>query len=166
MTVPQLFNKFPPIFETCKFITMFTTAHHVSLFWARLIQSTSSNPISLGSTLTIFSKQCLFLASISSFRFHHQNLACISLLPCSCYIPCPSYLLWFVLTNNIWWEVPTYSSSLCNFLQSPVTSSLWRPSTFLSTSAYIIPLMQQTRFHTHIKQQAKSQPCTFKYLHS
>jgi hypothetical protein len=52
-----------------------------------------------------------------------------------------------------------WSSPLCNFLQSPVSSSLFSPniplSTLFSNTLNILLLMWQTKFHTHIIQQVK-----------
>jgi hypothetical protein len=54
-----------------------------------------------------------------------------------------------------------FSSSLCNFLHSPVTSSLLGPK-FSSApysqtpSAYVPPSMSATKFHTHTERRAKS----------
>ena len=40
----QLVNKFPTVYGTRKFITAFTTAHHLSLSWASSIQSMPLHP--------------------------------------------------------------------------------------------------------------------------
>jgi hypothetical protein len=53
-------------------------------------------------------------------------------------------------------EYEIWSSSLCNFLHSPVTSSLLGPNILLRTcshtpSVYALPLMWETRFHNHTK---------------
>jgi hypothetical protein len=45
-------------------------------------------------------------------------------------MPCPPYSLWLNLPNDIW---GLWSSSLCNFLYSPVTSSLLDPNILLIT---------------------------------
>ena len=42
----SLADKIPSFYKTWKFITMFTRAHHVSLSWARSIQSPPSHPLS------------------------------------------------------------------------------------------------------------------------
>jgi hypothetical protein len=39
LTAPQLLKKFPSVYETWRFITAFTIARHLSLSWARSIQS-------------------------------------------------------------------------------------------------------------------------------
>jgi hypothetical protein len=43
LTVTQLFEKFPIFYGTLRFITVFTTACHWSLSWARCIQCTPSH---------------------------------------------------------------------------------------------------------------------------
>ena len=68
-----------------------------------------------------------------SFRFYHQQLVCISRRACTCYMSRVSnfhnfvFLITFVEGCNLW------SSSLCNFLESAVSSSLLGPNIFLST---------------------------------
>jgi len=67
LTVPRLVKKFPALYATQKFITMFITAHHSHLSWARCIQSMPSQHIYLRS----ISELC-FHPSLS-FRFPKQN---------------------------------------------------------------------------------------------
>ena len=61
----------------------------------------------------------------------HQNPVYASPLPHTCYMPCPSHSSQFYHLNNI--EYRLLSSSLCNFLHFPVTSSLWVPNILIST---------------------------------
>jgi len=42
-------QELPAFHGTWRFITVFTRAYHWSLFWARIMQSTPSHPISLRS---------------------------------------------------------------------------------------------------------------------
>jgi hypothetical protein len=44
LTGPQLVKKFPALYETRRFITAITTARHLSLSWAKPIQSTPLIP--------------------------------------------------------------------------------------------------------------------------
>jgi hypothetical protein len=44
LTVPQLVKKFPAFYGTRRFITAFTSAHKMSVSWARWIQSPPPNP--------------------------------------------------------------------------------------------------------------------------
>ena len=57
---------------------------------------------------------------------------------------------------NNWWVVlyKARSYSLCNFLQSPSTSSLLGLNIFLSTLLSNTLSFAETKFHTHIKQRA------------
>jgi hypothetical protein len=59
----QLLKKFPAFYGTRRFITIFTTARHWSLSWARRIQSTSSHTVSPRFVLILSSKLCLGLPS-------------------------------------------------------------------------------------------------------
>ena len=47
LTLPQLAKKLPGFYGNRRFITMSATAHHLSLSWAKLIQSVSPNHIYL-----------------------------------------------------------------------------------------------------------------------
>ena len=46
LTALELVNKFPSFYGTQRFITAFTSPHHLSLFWATLIQSLLLHPSS------------------------------------------------------------------------------------------------------------------------
>jgi hypothetical protein len=58
-----------------------------------------------------------------SFRLSHQNHLCFSLHSHAHHMPFPLHSSWLGLPNDIWGWVQLWSSSLCNFLHSPVTSS-------------------------------------------
>jgi hypothetical protein len=69
-------------------------------------------------------------------------------------------LLDFITRMIMGKEYRQFSSSLCNFLNSPVTSSLLGPNILLSTlsqtpSAYVPPSNSATKFHTHTERRAK-----------
>ena len=77
---------------------------------------------------------------------------------CTCHMPRPSHPPWCDDPNTTLWGKQSCLFSLRNFLHSPVTSSLLHRNTFLNThfrtfSAYGIPSLWQTKFHTHTKQQ-------------
>jgi hypothetical protein len=82
LTGPQLVKNFPAFYVTRKFIIEFTTARHVSLFWARIIQFT-------------FWWSILILSSPSKralpFRFPHQNHVHTS--PPFMRVTCPAHLI-------------------------------------------------------------------------
>jgi hypothetical protein len=61
--VTKLLKNFPIVYETRRLISMLKRAHHLSLFWAGWIQSTSTHPISLISILILYSNLCLYLPS-------------------------------------------------------------------------------------------------------
>jgi hypothetical protein len=53
LIVPQLVKNFPAFYKTRRFITLFTSGHHLSLSWAISIRS--AEPISLTSVLILYS---------------------------------------------------------------------------------------------------------------
>jgi hypothetical protein len=58
-----------------------------------------------------------------------------------------------ILFDFITLVIKLWSSSLCNFLHPPFTTSLLGPNVFLSTlfshSSYVVLFTWQTKFHTH-----------------
>ena len=105
LTDLQLVKKSPAFHETRRFIAALKTARHVSLSWARSIQSMPPYH---------FYKICfnIILPSMAGssmwpppFRFPHQNPVCTSTLPQTCYMLCPSHSSWFDHPNDIWWAV-------------------------------------------------------------
>jgi len=63
LNVLELVKKFPALYGTRRFITAFTSARHLSLFWANSIQSIPSHPTSWTSILILFSLLRLGLPS-------------------------------------------------------------------------------------------------------
>ena len=61
LRVPQLVNKLPTFYGTRRFITAFTSAHHLYLSWTTSIQSMPSHPTSWRSILMLSSHLCLGL---------------------------------------------------------------------------------------------------------
>ena len=63
LTGTQLVKEFPAFYGTRRFITAFTSAHHLSLSWASSIQSLPPHPTSWRSILILSSHLCLGLPS-------------------------------------------------------------------------------------------------------
>ena len=59
LTGSQLVKKFPAVYGTRRFITAFTSARHLSLFWDSSIQSIPLHTTSWSSILILSSHQCL-----------------------------------------------------------------------------------------------------------
>jgi len=77
LTDPQLVKKFPTFYGTRRFITAITNACHLSLFWARSIQSMPPpHPNSWRSVLWILSQ-----VTLTYTRFLHSKYQSISLGP-------------------------------------------------------------------------------------
>ena len=112
-TNSQLVNKFSVFYGTQRLITVFTSAHHLSLSRARSIQGPYPEP--------------------DQSRVPTKTLYAPLLSPHMCYMPHPSHSSQSDHSNNIWWKVQIISSSLCSFLHSPVTSSLSGLNILLST---------------------------------
>ena len=79
LTCSQLVKKFPEFYRTQKFITAFTRACHLSIFWARPMQSMPPHPTSWRSILILTLYICH--ATISYWQRIKTNL-----LHCSSYL--------------------------------------------------------------------------------
>jgi hypothetical protein len=122
---------------------VFTRALHLFLSLARPIQSTSPHPTSLSYILILSTHVSLGLPSglfPSGFHINNPQAFLFSqfvLPPYQLHPPC--FIILFALGE----EYKSRSPSLCSFLHSPVTSSLFRPNFLHSTlsSAYVPALM-------------------------
>jgi len=66
---------------------------------------------------------------VSSARFSQYNFVEYALLiPHGFFMPHPCNTPWFDRPNSSWRTVQLWSSALCSFLHSPVTSSLFGPN--------------------------------------
>jgi hypothetical protein len=68
-----------------------------------------------------------------SFMFPHQNPVHTSPFPHTCYMPARLILLDFISRTRLGKEYRPFSSSLCNFLHYPFTSSLLGSNILLNT---------------------------------
>ena len=128
-TVLQLVKKFPAFYWTRRFITVFTNARHLSLPWASSIQSIPPHPTSWRSIWILSSHLCLGLTSgLLPPGFPTKTL--YMPLPSPIRATCPAHLILldFITHTILGGENKSLSSSLCSFLNSPVTSSLLGPN--------------------------------------
>ena len=99
----QLIIKLPASYGTRRFVTVFTTAHYISLSWTRLIHSTSTHPISL---IPIILYPHLHLGLPSGLLTSHFPIKMYFSSPRTCYTPCPTYAPWFrPLCVPTWWTL-------------------------------------------------------------
>ena len=97
---------FPAFYRTRRFITAFTSAHHLCLSWASSIQSVSPHPNSWRSILNIIVPSTPGSSEWSpSLTFSHQNPVYTFPRSHTCYMPHPSHSSQFNHPNNIGWGV-------------------------------------------------------------
>jgi hypothetical protein len=121
-------QELPSVYGTQRFITVFTIALHWSLSWAISIQSTQSHTISLRSILILSTYLPLGLSSgLFSSGFPSNILYPFLFYPFVLHaLPISSSLACILIILRQ--EYKLWSSSLCSFLQPPVTSSLFGPN--------------------------------------
>jgi len=77
LTVSQLTKKIPTFYGTKMFIAVFTRICHLSLSWARLIQSTALYPITVKLILVLsFRLRAILLSCFFPPDFPHQTQLC------------------------------------------------------------------------------------------
>ena len=92
LTVSQLFKKFPSYYKTRKFITAFTSVHHLSIPWAKSIQSIPPHPTSWTSLLILSSHLRLCLPSgLFPSGFSTKPCTRLSSLPYALHTPSISF---------------------------------------------------------------------------
>jgi hypothetical protein len=90
------------IFGIRRFLTVLTSAHHLSLPWPNSIQSPQTPPTSWRSILILSSHLRLSLPNgLFPSGFSHQNPVHTSPLPNMRHKPCPSHSSRFYLLHNI-----------------------------------------------------------------
>jgi hypothetical protein len=134
----QLLNNFAAFYGTRTFITVLTRAFHWSLSWARSIQSIPQHPTYLRSILVLSTYLLLGLLSgllPSGFPINNLYVFFVCLVRVTC--PARLILLDLIILIIVGEEYKLWSSSLCSFLQPPVTSSLFGPNILLNTPEHL-----------------------------
>ena len=132
LTGLQLVKKFPAFHETRRFITALTSVRHLSLSWTNPIQSIYPHPTSWRSILILSTHLRLGLPSgLLPSCFPTKTLYTTLSSPMHATCPAHLILLDFITRTILGEEYKSFSSSLCNLLHSPVTSSLLGPNILL-----------------------------------
>jgi len=134
LTGLRLVKKFPAFHATRRFITALTSVRHLSLSCASPIQSIYPHPTSWRSILILSTHLRIGLPSgLFTSGFPTKNL--FTPLSSPIRATCPAYLILldFITRTILGEEYKSFSSSLCNLLHSPVTSSLLGPNILLNT---------------------------------
>ena len=134
LTGIQLVKKFPAFYGIRRFITAFTSTHHLSLSWASLIPSIPPHPTSCRSIFILSSNLCLGLPSGLFASGFSTKTPFMPLLYPICII-CPAHLILldFITQTILGDQYRLLRPSLCSFLHSSVTSFLLHPNILLNT---------------------------------
>ena len=125
----QLVKKFPAFHGTRRFITALTSVRHPSLSWASPIQSIYPHITSWRSILILSTHPRLGLPS-GLLPSGFPTITLYTPLSSPIRATCPTHLILldFITRTILGEEYKSFSSSLCNLLHSPVTSSLLGPN--------------------------------------
>ena len=134
LTGLQLVKKFPAFYGTRRFVTALTSVRQLSLSWASPIHSIYPHPTSWRSVLILSTHLRLgLLIGLLPSDFPTKTLYAPLSSPIRATCPAHLILLNFITLTILGEEYKSFSSSLCNLLHSPVTSSLLGPNILLNT---------------------------------
>ena len=133
LTGLQLVKKFPAFYGTRRFITAFTSLRQASLSWASPIQSMYPHPTSWRFILILSTHLHLGLPSGLPSSFPSKTIYTPLSSPIRATCPAHLILLDFITRTILGEKYKSFSSSLCNLLHSPVTSSFLGPNILLNT---------------------------------
>jgi len=133
LVVPQLGKKFPSPSILLNLKVHYHVQNSPPLLRILSLHSTSAtvfieDPFCSYAPI-LFSKWCLSLSFLPT-KFRHASI--VSLIGATC--PAPLILRDLITLVTFGEEYKSWSSSLCNFLQSPSTSCLWGPIVILSAT--------------------------------
>ena len=129
LTGLQLVKKLPTFHGTRRFITALKSVRHLSLSWASPIQSIYTHPTSWRSILILSTHLRLGLPSgLLPSGFLSKTLYTPLSSPIRATCPAHLILLDFITRTILGEEYKSFSSSLCNLLHLPVTSTLLGPN--------------------------------------
>ena len=144
LTSSQLVKKFPALYGTRRFITAFTSARHLSLSWARSIQSVPSHPISWRSILILSSHLRPSLPiGLSPSCFPTKTLYTPYLSPKRS--ACPAHLILLDLITQIILGEVYCSITLLNTFTAIVDLSRFKNSCLKSPASTLVDLTFQSR---------------------
>jgi hypothetical protein len=132
LTVPQLIKNSPAFYETRRFITAFTTAGHLSLSWARSVQSMNLIQL-LENLLQYYPLIYAWVFQMVSFSQVSPSNPVLYLSPLRVTCPVQLSLLDPITRMTFGEEYRVWCSSLCSLLHFHVTSSVLGPNILLST---------------------------------
>ena len=131
-------RKFSAFYRPWRFITVFTTAHHFSLSWARSIHSTTSQPIYLISILVLLSHLSLGVQiGLFLLGFLTKNLHAPLLSPLRAICPTHLILLYFTIRSCTNHEALHYAVSSSTLLPRPSWSQIVFSILFSNTLTYV-----------------------------